>query len=333
MVEELELWRRDPVECIKELMGNPAFKDFLAYAPEEVCVDSAGLKGRVFDEAWTAEWWWKIQELLPPGVVVTPVILSSDKTQLTQFRGDKSAWPVYLTIGDISKEVRRQPSAHATVLIGYLPVAKLSCFAEAMGSLAGYCLFHRCMSLLLEPLIKAGNEGVVMTCADSCLCRAFPILAAYVADHPEQCLVTCCKENRCPRCGRVNRPRKSHETIDLLRSHQKKRKKPAAFDEQGSRAAELDARFKAMSGFPGLRHFSKGISFVSQWTGTEHKAIQKVFVGVIIGAVSAEVLTVVRSLIDFGHLAGPIRLEYLDFDLHISEVFKLQGWSILRLSE
>jgi hypothetical protein len=24
---------------------------------------------------------------------------------------------------------------------------------------------------------------------------------------------------------------------------------------------------------------------------------------------------------------------YLDFDLHISEVFKLQGWSILRLSE
>ena len=32
---------------------------------------------------------------------------------------------------------------------------------------------------------------------------------------------------------------------------------------------ELDKRFKAMNGYPGLRHFKKGISSVSQWTGTE----------------------------------------------------------------
>ncbi|KAJ6544929.1 hypothetical protein B0H10DRAFT_1695855, partial [Mycena sp. CBHHK59/15] len=66
---------------------------------------------------------------------------------------------------------------------------------------------------------------------------------------------------------------------------------------------ELDARFKAMNGYPGLRHFKKGISSVSQWTGTEHKEMQRVFVGVLAGAVNTKVLTVVKALIDFIYYA------------------------------
>ncbi|KAF7360798.1 Zn-finger domain-containing protein [Mycena venus] len=69
------------MECIKELMGNPAFKELLAYTLEQVFADPAGTNS-IVDEAWTAEWWWEIQELLPPGVVIIPII---DKTQLTQF--------------------------------------------------------------------------------------------------------------------------------------------------------------------------------------------------------------------------------------------------------
>ncbi|KAF7419251.1 hypothetical protein PC9H_001838 [Pleurotus ostreatus] len=60
-VEEVELWRRDPVECVCELIGNPAFKDYLAYLPEHVYGDASG-ENRLYDEMWTAEWWWKIQD-------------------------------------------------------------------------------------------------------------------------------------------------------------------------------------------------------------------------------------------------------------------------------
>ncbi|KAG0693151.1 hypothetical protein DFH29DRAFT_992427 [Suillus ampliporus] len=60
---------------------------------------------------------------------------------------------------------------------------------------------------------------------------------------------------------------------------------------------EMDARFKAMPDYPGLRHFKKGISMVKQWTGTEHKEMQRVFLGLL------AVLVVTRAILDFSYYA------------------------------
>lgn len=60
LVGELELWRRDPLECIRDLIQNPAFSGSMAYAPERVYRDAAGTI-RVYDEMWTGNWWWEIQ--------------------------------------------------------------------------------------------------------------------------------------------------------------------------------------------------------------------------------------------------------------------------------
>lgn len=142
----------------------------------------------------------QVKERLPVGTAIAPVILSSDKTQLSAHSGDKTAWPVYLSIGNLPKETRRSPSSHAMVLIGYIPVAKLHCFSKSKWSRAGYQLFHDCMRSILRPLVKAGLEGVDMVCADGFIRKIYPILAAYITDHPEQCLITCVKENHCPKC-------------------------------------------------------------------------------------------------------------------------------------
>ena len=60
MQEQLELWHRDPIECVKELIGNPAFKDYISYVAEHVYVDDEGVI-RIFDEMWTDDWWWNTQ--------------------------------------------------------------------------------------------------------------------------------------------------------------------------------------------------------------------------------------------------------------------------------
>jgi Plavaka transposase len=59
-----------------------------------------------------------------PGATVIPILLSTDKTQLTTFR-NKNAYPLYLTIGNIPKEIRRKPSLRAYVLLAYLPTTRL----------------------------------------------------------------------------------------------------------------------------------------------------------------------------------------------------------------
>ena len=86
------------------------------------------------------------------------------------------------------------------ILIGYIPMCKLECFSEKNQSVEGYQLFHDCMCTLLEPLIDAGQWGVDMPCADRFIRCVYLILAAYITDYPEQCLIACCWENACPQC-------------------------------------------------------------------------------------------------------------------------------------
>ncbi|KAJ7135978.1 hypothetical protein C8R44DRAFT_530934, partial [Mycena epipterygia] len=356
--EQNELWWRDPVECVQELIGNPAFRDAMRYAPEKLYADvQRPEESEVLNEMWTASWWWEIQKRLPAGATVAPLILSSDKTMLSNFRGDNSAWPVYLTIGNIGKETRRKVSSHATVLIGYLPIPKFDCFEKNTRSLAKYRLFHQCMVVIMQSVVEAGKSGQQMVCADSMMRNVWPIFTAYVADYPEQCLISCCKENRCPICTVRPDERGDHQehplrdvqdTLYFMQRQQTGQKDPT-FEDQGMRAVyppfwanlphsdifqaftpdllhqlhkgvfkdhlvswcieiigklEVDKRFRAMPDHHGVRHFKYGISSVSQWTGSEHKEMEKVFLGLIAAGAHPQMVKAVRGLIDFAYFAS-----------------------------
>ena len=93
-------------------------------------------------------------------------------------------------------------------------------------------------------MVEAGQNGKEMVCADGLVRIIHPILAAYVADYPEQCLVACCMENRCPCC--IVAPNEwgdpvestSHEvetTLQMLNQH-RQGYTPENFENHGLRA-------------------------------------------------------------------------------------------------
>lgn len=60
IIEEHELWIHNPIECVHGLIGNPAFREYMAYALEKTYADKHGRVQR-YDEMWTGDWWWKVQ--------------------------------------------------------------------------------------------------------------------------------------------------------------------------------------------------------------------------------------------------------------------------------
>ena len=111
------------------------------------------------------------------------------------------AYPVYLTIGNIPKDIRRKLSRHAHILIGYIPVTKLAGMrSQAARSCSLANLFHGCMRTLLEPISHYGETGVPMMSGNGTWRRCHPILAIFVGDYPEQALVTCTYNGHCPKC-------------------------------------------------------------------------------------------------------------------------------------
>lgn len=119
-------------------------------------------------------------------------MFSTDKTTLSVFSGDKTAYPVYMTLGNIPKDVRRKPSLHAQILVAYLPTTKLDGvdYSDGIARTLRARLYHAAMSIVLAPLKPISHRGAMLECGDGGIRHAFTIPAVLMLDYPEQCLAT-----------------------------------------------------------------------------------------------------------------------------------------------
>ncbi|KAG8723179.1 hypothetical protein FRC09_004369, partial [Ceratobasidium sp. 395] len=201
-VETLDLWRRDSLEVIRELIGDPRFEKRIRYAPEvHYRIRPDGRRVRVRSEACTGDWWWRMQDTLGGDATIASVVLATDATQLSLISGNNKVWPIYLGITNIDKAVRRCSSERAMILVGYIPVPDLSFITdEAERGRKKWDIYHAAVQEILAPLKRASSKGVKMVCADGGVRLVYPIVAAHMADFEEQCLAACTQKSRCPIC-------------------------------------------------------------------------------------------------------------------------------------
>ena len=75
---------------------------------------------RIYDKLNTADWWWETQKQLLLSITIVPIILASNKTQLTQHISGKKAWPLYILIENIKLHIQQFVNQPALLLLAYL---------------------------------------------------------------------------------------------------------------------------------------------------------------------------------------------------------------------
>ncbi|KAN0140201.1 hypothetical protein V8E53_002097 [Lactarius tabidus] len=200
--ETLQFYSRDILQCIRSLYGDPEFACDLVFTPEHHYTDHQRTC-HVYSEMHTGDWWWSVQTSLKarkPGATIVPLIISSNKTQLTLFLV-KSAYSVYLMIGNIPKDIRRKPTRCTQMLITYIPTSCLDIMSnKAAQRHALRNIFHSCMQTILAPIASRGETGIAMLGGDGIWRQCHPIFAVFVGNYPEQALVTCTYNSHCPKC-------------------------------------------------------------------------------------------------------------------------------------
>lgn len=141
---------RNVIDVLRFLLGHGPFKDNLKYAPERHYAgpqteDAENI--RIYGEMHTANWWWDLQNLLPEGATVVPLILSTDKTAISLHHGDVAMWPVYVTISNLDSQCRRSQTRPSFVFLGEIPIEKIG--KEHSEGLKAQ-IYHTAMSLMLE---------------------------------------------------------------------------------------------------------------------------------------------------------------------------------------
>jgi hypothetical protein len=130
-----------------------------------------------------------VQSTLDDGDTVVPMIFLSDATHLTNFSGDKKAWPVYMTIGNLSTTIRMAPSYHGILLIALLPipikmrdvpVSQHNAQKEHNRMIQQHVLRH-----VLGPLMDTDRRIFYARCADDYFRRCVASPAAWIADYSE----------------------------------------------------------------------------------------------------------------------------------------------------
>ncbi|KAI8917615.1 hypothetical protein DFJ77DRAFT_439105 [Powellomyces hirtus] len=133
---------------------------------------------RIYNEAWTGDRWARIQNQIPNGAIILPIMVSSDETTLTNVPNHLKLHPLYLTLASIPREERTKDKNEAIIMSALLPQIPRASEKEAKHK--EYLTAKR---IFFADVIEAANKGIVMEGPGGRRYHVFPVLWSMSADY------------------------------------------------------------------------------------------------------------------------------------------------------
>ena len=160
------IYYRDVMKIIEFLVEHRSFVKNLAYvsirkyAIDDLNnVDITKVDSRIWIEMHTTDWWWRTQTQLLDNVIVVSILLTTNKTLLTNLVENLSLWSIYLIIENLNEKTRRQRNRFCIILLNLIFISKESSRAIK------FEIYHTTLKLMLvRELISFSFELLINWC-------------------------------------------------------------------------------------------------------------------------------------------------------------------------
>ncbi|EIW77696.1 hypothetical protein CONPUDRAFT_108937 [Coniophora puteana RWD-64-598 SS2] len=198
-----DVWFRDPRKVVENMLGRPDFQNELDLTPYR---DYDKKDNRRYENLFSGDWAWKQATKISKdpnthGSTFVPVILGSDKTTVSVATGNTEYYPLYASIGNVHNGTRRA-RRNAVVLIGFLSIPKTNKAFSGDAKFRHFRrqLYHASLSAILQPLKDGMTMPEIVRFGDGHYRRVIYGLGPYIADYPEQVLLSGIVQGWCPKC-------------------------------------------------------------------------------------------------------------------------------------
>jgi len=153
------------------------------------------------------------------GSMFVPLILGSDKTTVSVATGQNEYYPLYMSIGNVHNHIRRV-HRNALSLVAFLAIPKSKCYSPLEVACTNRSLvfladkkhtkndrfrhfrrqlFHTSIARILRSLKPHMTTPEITRCPDGHYRGVIYGLGPYIADYPEQVLISCIVQGWCAR--------------------------------------------------------------------------------------------------------------------------------------
>ncbi|KAG1788518.1 hypothetical protein EV424DRAFT_1476518 [Suillus variegatus] len=203
MTAKYNVWFRDPHLLVHHMLSNPDFDAEIEYVLYQ---DYTNNDQRCYKNFFSGDWAWKQADIIVEDPethrsTFVPLIIGSDKTTVSVATGHTEYHPLYMSIGNIFNGVRRA-HRNGVVLVGFLAIPKSTKEHLNDKDFRNFrCqMFHSSLAKIFESVKLNMTIPDIVRCPDGHYRRIIYGLGPYIADYPEQLMLSGVVQNWCPKC-------------------------------------------------------------------------------------------------------------------------------------